>query len=77
MEYNPNRQFLLYKSDKGDVKVDVLLQNETIWMPQNKIAELFEVKCPAITKQYFRKWRTRRKSGLFHFGTNHSTRCYC
>jgi hypothetical protein len=50
MEYNPNRQFLLYKSDKGDIKVDVLLQNETIWMPQSKIAELFEIKIPAISK---------------------------
>ena len=49
-KYNPNREFLLYKADNGDVKVDVLLQNETIWMPQSKIAELFEVQCPAITK---------------------------
>ncbi len=49
-KYNPNRNFLLYKTANGDVKVDVLLQNETIWMPQSKIAELFEVQRPAITK---------------------------
>ncbi len=49
-KYNPNSQFLLYKTDKGDIKVDVLLQNETIWMTQQKIAELFEVKIPAISK---------------------------
>ncbi len=49
-KYNPNREFLLYKADNGDVKVDVLLQNETIWMPQSKIAELFAVQRPAITK---------------------------
>ena len=49
-KYNPNSQFLLYKTDKGDIKVDVLLQNETIWLPQSKIAELFEVQRPAITK---------------------------
>ena len=49
-KYNPNRQFLLYKTDKGEIKVDVLLENETIWMPQSKIAELFEVKIPAISK---------------------------
>lgn len=49
-KYNPNSQFLLYKTDNGDIKVDVLLQNETIWMPQSKIAELFEVQRPAITK---------------------------
>jgi hypothetical protein len=40
-KYNPNSQFLLYKTDKGDIKVDVLLQNETIWLPQKGIAQLF------------------------------------
>ncbi len=49
-KYNPNRQFLLYKTDSGDIKVDVLIQNETIWLTQSKIAELFEVQRPAITK---------------------------
>jgi len=49
-EYNPNTNFLLYKTANGDVKVDVLLQDKTIWMPQKKIAELFDVRRPAITK---------------------------
>jgi hypothetical protein len=35
-------EFLLYKTDNGEVKVDVLLQNENIWLTLNKIAELFE-----------------------------------
>ena len=48
--YKPNREFLLYKTSNGDVKVDVLLQNETIWMPQKKIAELFDVNVPAVSK---------------------------
>ena len=49
-KYRPNREFLLYKTSNGDVKVDVLLHNETIWMPQKKIAELFDVQRPAVTK---------------------------
>ena len=49
-KYNPTTEFLLYKTSNGDVKVDVLLQNETIWMPQKKIAELFDVNVPAISK---------------------------
>ncbi len=49
-KYNPNTNFLLYKTDNGDVKVDVLLQNKTIWMPQKNIAELFGVGIPAISK---------------------------
>lgn len=48
--YKPNTNFLLYKTDSGDVKVDVLLQDKTIWMPQKNIAELFGVQRPAITK---------------------------
>lgn len=40
-KYQPNREFLIYKTDKGEVKVDVLLQNETIWLPQKGIAQLF------------------------------------
>ncbi|MCD6396553.1 MAG: virulence RhuM family protein [Spirochaetaceae bacterium] len=46
----PATEFLLYKTPNGDIKVDVLLQNETIWMPQKKIAELFDVQRPAVTK---------------------------
>lgn len=49
-KYNPNTNFLLYKTSNGDVKVDVLVQDKTIWMPQKKIAELFDVQRPAITK---------------------------
>ncbi|WP_346854135.1 virulence RhuM family protein [uncultured Draconibacterium sp.] len=40
-KYQPNREFLLYKTDSGEIKVDVLLQNETIWLPQKGIAQLF------------------------------------
>jgi len=49
-KYNPNTNFLLYKTDNGDVKVDVLLKDKTIWMPQKNIAELFGVGVPAISK---------------------------
>ena len=34
-------EFLIYKSDNSDVKVDVLLQNENIWLTQEQMAELF------------------------------------
>jgi len=49
-KYNLNTEFLLYKTPNGDIRIDVLLQNETIWLPQKKIAELFDVKVPAISK---------------------------
>jgi len=43
-------EILLYHTPNGGVKVEVLLQNETIWLNQAKIAELFGVQRPAITK---------------------------
>ncbi len=36
-----SNEFLLYASPNGEIKVDVFLHNETIWLTQKKIAELF------------------------------------
>lgn len=36
-------QFLLYKTESGDVRIDVLVQDESVWLTQKKMAELFEV----------------------------------
>ena len=43
-------QFLLYTASDGAVKVDVFLKNETVWLTQKALAELFGVKVPAINK---------------------------
>ena len=42
--------FLLYNTADGDVKVEVLLYNENIWLPQQKIAQLFGVDRSVISK---------------------------
>lgn len=43
-------EILLYTTPNGKVKVEIYLQNETIWLTQEKIAGLFGVQRPAITK---------------------------
>ncbi len=43
-------EFLLYTAPNGTVKVEVLLSEETIWLTQERMAELFGVQRPAITK---------------------------
>jgi len=43
-------EFLFYKTANGQVKVEIYVQNETIWLTQQKIALLFGVQRPAITK---------------------------
>ena len=43
-------EFLLYSAPNGDVKVEVLLNNETLWLTQKRIAELFGVGVSAVSK---------------------------
>ena len=42
--------FILYTSNEGQVNVEVFLQDETIWLTQKTISELYGVQRPAITK---------------------------
>ncbi len=42
--------FVIFKIDKSKVNIDVLFKNETLWLTQKQIAELFEVNVPAISK---------------------------
>jgi len=47
---NSFTEFLLYTTPGGKVKVEIFLRNENIWLTQEKIALLFGVQRPAITK---------------------------
>lgn len=43
-------EFLLYTAPNGAVKVEVLLAGETLWLTQKRMAELFGVGVPAVSK---------------------------
>ncbi len=43
-------EILLYTTPNGSVKVEIYLQNETIWLTQQKIADLFGVDRTSIAK---------------------------
>jgi hypothetical protein len=47
---NNFNEILLYTTPNGNVKVEIFLQNENIWLTQQKIADLFGVQRPAVTK---------------------------
>ena len=47
---NSFTEFLLYTAPNGKVKVEIFLKDENIWLTQDKIALLFGVQRPAITK---------------------------
>ena len=41
---------LLPETDEGKINVDVILKDETIWLTQKSMSELFDVNVPAINK---------------------------
>lgn len=42
--------FFLYKNANGEVKVEIYIFNETVWLTQDKIAQLFGVDRSVVTK---------------------------
>ncbi len=43
-------EFLLYPSRSGEVRVEVRLQDETVWLPQKELAELFGVTVATVSR---------------------------
>jgi len=43
-------QFLIYNTPQENIKINVVVKDETIWLTQKAIAELFNVKIPAVSK---------------------------
>lgn len=44
------KEFLIYSNDNGDVKVNVMLINNDLWLTQELIAELFDKDRRVITR---------------------------
>ena len=56
--------FLLYNSSNWEVKVEVFLHDESLWLTQEKISELFWVWVPSISKHLkniFKSWELDEK----------------
>lgn len=43
-------QFLVYEAEDGRVKIDVRLEDETVWLTQKLMADLFQVTVPTINE---------------------------
>jgi hypothetical protein len=44
-----NSQILIYQTENGETKLDVRLEDETVWLPQKAMAELFQTTPQNIT----------------------------
>ena len=47
---NNELKYLIYNTQEEEVSVNVIVRNETIWLTQKAMAELFGVEVPAISK---------------------------
>jgi len=44
------KDIIFYTDEEGNLQIEVVLQDENVWLNVNAIAELFDVQRPAIVK---------------------------
>lgn len=49
METEDKGQVIIYQAENGETSIDVKLENETVWLTQAQMAELFDVKEHTVT----------------------------
>jgi len=67
---NSKGQFLVYKAEDGTVKIDVKLSDETVWLTQKLMAELFQTSIPNINmhlKNIFSEGELKESSTIKDF----------
>ena len=50
MSFKNNSEILIYQTEDGQTKVDVRMENDTVWLTQAEMAELFQKERTVITK---------------------------
>lgn len=78
-------QFVLYNTENGKVKLEIFLEEETLWLSQKMMAELFEVEVNTINyhiKEIFKSGELEEDSVIRKFritasdGKNYNTSFY-
>lgn len=67
-----NNAIVIYEASKGDVRIDVRLENETVWLTLNQLADLFGVDKSGISrhiKNIFKDGELDEKSTVAKFAT--------
>ena len=49
MKIEPQSPVLLYQTSDGQTRLEVRLENETVWLSQNQMAELFQTSIPNVS----------------------------
>ncbi|MFA5747032.1 MAG: virulence RhuM family protein [Candidatus Paceibacterota bacterium] len=74
---NPQSQIVIYQTEDGQAKVNVLFENETVWLTQDQMADLFEKSKSTINEHIQNVYdekelileQTMRKFGNSEFST--------
>lgn len=82
---NQKSQIVIYKAENGQVKIDVRFEDETVWLTQNALAELFQTTKQNISqhiKNIFEESELKQNSVVKDFfttaadGKNYTTNYY-
>ena len=82
---NTNKNFVLYTATDGEVKLGVFVSDETLWLSQKNMAELFDVSVSTINehlKNIFTTKELNKESVIRNFritasdGKNYATNFY-
>jgi hypothetical protein len=84
MEGNQNNQIIIYSSQDGQTKIEVKLSDETVWLSQAQMAQLFDKDARTISEHVqniyeegeLQKELSLRKSGNSGIGINKPTNYY-
>jgi hypothetical protein len=85
MSNEPQSQFLLYQTSDGQTRLEVRLENETVWLSQNQMAELFQTSIPNVSmhiRNVFAEGELQPRSVVKEFlttaadGKNYQTKFY-
>lgn len=78
-------EILFYKSDEGDIKLNVIFEDETIWLSQKKMWELFWVETNTVNyhlSEIFNSWELSEEAVIRNFritasdGKSYNTKHY-
>lgn len=55
MEFQNESNLLIYQNQEDNIKIDVQLENETVWLTQEQMAQLFGKAKSIINEQNFKQ----------------------
>lgn len=56
-QVNEKQDILIYQTDDGQTLLDVQLENDTVWLSQAQMVELFDRERSVITQHIFASFR--------------------